>query len=274
MVNGFVELYFLNDFTFKAAGYADYTYSLGDSYTPHYEVTNGGSAASQYTRHTSFSRSTGMLGQKQADITLTYNKVTSRARINLMAGMTAKEYENQGFSASGDSLINSSYWNIPETMRMLNLTDELSRKNSDYYASNAFLSYLGRANLTFLDRYLLTATIRYDGSSKFGRDHRWGLFPSLGLGWVVSDEAFMQGLDWLNFWKLRTSYGKAGNDKIGDYLAYPTINPRGTSVTSGGQTYYIPVTSYQVDQSIHWEVVSTFDIGTDIRLFNSRLSAE
>ena len=274
LLNGFVEFYFLKNFTFKAAGYADYTYSLGDAYTPHYEVTNGGSAASQYTRYTSFSRSTGMLKQKQADITLTYNKVTSKARINLMAGMTAKEYESQGFSASGDSLINSSYWNIPETMRMLNLTDEISRKNSDYYASNAFLSYLGRANLAFLDRYLFTATLRYDGSSKFGRDHRWGLFPSVGLGWVVSEEPFMKGLDWLNFWKIRTSYGQAGNDKIGDYLAYPTINPRGTSVTSGGQTYYIPVTSYQVDQTIHWEVVSTFDIGTDLRLFNSRLSAE
>ena len=274
VLNGFLEFYFLKNFTFKAAGYADYTYSLGDSYTPRYEVTNGGSASSQYTRHTSFSRSTGMLKQKQGDLTLTYNKVTSKARINVMAGMTAKEYESSGFSASGDSLINSSYWNVPEQMRMLNLTDELSRKNSDYYASNAFLSFLGRANLAFLDRYLVTATVRWDGSSKFGRDHRWGFFPSAGLGWIVSDEPFMKGAGWLNFWKLRTSYGMAGNDKIGDYLAYPTINPRGTTVTSGGQTYYIPVTAYQVDQNIHWEVVSTFDIGTDFRLLDNRLSGE
>lgn len=274
LVNAFVELYFLKNFTFKAAAYADYMYSLGDSYTPRYEVTNGGSAASQYTRHTSFSRSASLTKQKQADVTLTYNKVTEKARINLLAGFTAKEYEGQGFSASGDTLINGSYWNVEEGMRMLNLTDNLSRKNSDWYASNAFLSYLGRANLTLLDRYLLTATLRYDGSSKFGRGHRWGLFPSVGLGWVVSDEPFLRNLEWLNFWKLRTSWGKAGNDKIGDYLAYPTINPKGTTVVSGGQTYYIPVAAYQVDENIHWEVVSTFDVGTDIRLLNSRLSVE
>ena len=275
LVNAFAELYFLKYFTFKAAGYMDYLYSIGESYTPRYEVTNGGSASSQYTRFTSFSRSTSMVKQKQADVTLTYNRVTDRARINLMAGFTAKEYEGAGFSASGDTLINGSWWNVAKDMRMLNLTDELSRKNSDWYASNAFLSWLARANLSFMDRYLVTGTVRYDGSSKFGKDHRWGFFPSLGLGWVVSEEPFMQGTsDWLNFWKLRTSYGRAGNDKIGDYLAYPTINPRGTTVTSGGQTYYIPVSSYQVDQNIHWEVVSTFDVATDIRMFNSRLSAE
>ena len=274
LVNAFAEIYFLQHFTLKAAAYADYSSSLSDAYTPKYYVTNGGSASSQYSRYSSFSRSTGLSKQKQADITLTYNKVTEKARINLMAGVTAKEYEGMGFSASGDTLIGGSYWNIAENMRMLNLTDPLSRKNSDWYASNAFLSYLGRANLAFLDRYLVTATLRYDGSSKFGRDHRWGLFPSAGLGWVVSEEPFMKPYSWVNFWKIRTSYGKAGNDKIGDYLAYPTINPKGTTITSGGQTYYIPVTSYQVDQNIHWEVVSTFDIATDLRAFNNRLSAE
>ena len=274
ILNGYVELYFLKNFTFKAAGYADYAYSLGDSFTPKYYVTNGGSASSQYSRFTSFSRSTGLSKQRQADVTLTYNKVTKFARINVMAGFTAKEFEDKGFSASGDTLINGSYWNVEKNMRMLNLTDQISRKNSDYYASNAFISYLGRVNLAILDRYLLTATVRYDGSSKFGKNHRWGFFPSFGLGWVVSDEAFMQNLTWLDFWKLRTSYGKAGNDKIGNYLAYPTINPKGTTITSGGQTYYIPVTSYQVDQNIHWEVVTTFDVGTDIKMFGNRLNLD
>lgn len=274
ILNGFVELYFLKHFTFKAAGYANYTYTLGDSYSPKYFVTNGGSASSQYRRFTSFSRSTGLSAQRQGDITLSYNRVTDKLRIGAVIGFTAKEYESSSFSASGDSLINGSYWNVEETMRMLNLTDELSRKNSDSYASNAFLSYLGRINLAFLDRYLLTATLRYDGSSKFGRNHRWGLFPSCGLGWVVSDEPFMKDANWLNFWKLRTSFGMAGNDKIGNYLAYPSINPRGTTITSGGQTYYIPVTAYQVDQNIHWEVVSAFDVGTDIRMFDNRLSSE
>lgn len=275
LVNGYVEINFLKNFTFKAAGYFDYTAQFSDSYNPKYYVTNGGSASSQYSRYTSFSRSVGQYKKTQADITLTYAKTTDKIRLNAVVGFTAKEYDGQGFSASADSLINSSYWTIPESMRMLNLGDDISRKNSDFHSSNSFLSYLGRVNLTVLDRYMLTATLRYDGSSKFGRDHRWGLFPSVGLGWVISDEKFMENASgWLDFWKLRTSYGVAGNDKIGDYLAYPTINPKGTTVTSNGETYYIPVTSYQVDQNIHWETVSTFDIGTDIKLLGNRLSAE
>ncbi|MGN1210065.1 MAG: SusC/RagA family TonB-linked outer membrane protein [Candidatus Cryptobacteroides sp.] len=274
LLNGFLEITFLKDFTFKAAGYADYSYSIGDSYTPKYYVTNGGSASSQYSRYTSFSRSTSLSKKHQADLTLTYHKVTDKVRLNVLAGFTAKEYEGSGFSASADSLINGSHWNIAEDMRMLNLGDPISKKNSDWYSSNAFLSYLGRVNLTVLDRYLLTATIRYDGSSKFGKNNRWGLFPSVGLGWVISDEKFMKNAKAINFWKLRTSFGQAGNDKIGDYLAYPTINPKGTTITSGGETYYLPVTSYQVDQNIHWEVVSTFDVGTDLKMFNNRLGIE
>lgn len=274
LLNGFAEFRFLKDFTFKLAGYADYSYGLSSSYTPKYYVTNGGSASSQYSRYTSFSRSASLSKKQQADVTLTYNKITENLRLNVMAGFTAKEYEGTGFSASADTLINGSHWTVPEEMRMLNLGDPKSKKNGDWYSSNAFLSWLGRVNMTVKDRYLLTATLRYDGSSKFGKDHRWGLFPSAGLGWVISDEPFMKDLRAVNFWKLRTSYGQAGNDKIGDYLAYPSINPMGTTITSGGQTYYLPVTSYQVDQNIHWEVVSTFDVGTDLKMFNNRLGLE
>ena len=274
ILNGYLEFYFLKNFTLKLAGYTDLSYSLSDSYNPKYYVTNGGSASSQYSRYTSFSRSTSLTKKNQADITLNYNKVTEDYRLNVLAGFTAKEYEGMGFSASADSLISGSYWNIPKEMRMLNLGDNISRKNSDWYSSNAFLSYLGRVNLTVKDKYLLTATFRCDGSSKFGKNHRWGFFPSVGLGWVISDEPFMRRADDINFWKLRASFGQAGNDKIGDYLAYPTINPKGTTITSDGQTYYIPLVSYQVDQNIHWEVVSTFDIGTDLKMFDNRFGME
>lgn len=274
LLNGFVEINFLKNFTFKAAGYFDYYTSVSDSYNPKYYVTNGGSASSQYSRNTSFSRSMGRSQKTQADFTLTYSKVNEDIRLNALIGFTAKEYDGSGFSASVDTLIDGTYWNIPESMQMLNLGDDKSRKNSDYRSSNAFLSYLGRVNLTVKDRYLLTATLRYDGSSKFGRNHRWGLFPSAGFGWVISDEKFMENLSWLDFWKIRTSYGIAGNDKIGDYLAYPTINPKGTTITSDGVTYYLPVTSYQVDQNIHWETVATYDLGMDMKFFRNRLSAE
>ncbi len=274
VLNGFIEATFLKDFTFRAAAYTDATVQYSDSYNPKYYVTNGGSTSSQYSRNTSFSRSTGEYIKTQGDITLSYKKITDRLRVNAVVGVTAKEYVGKSFSASIDTLIGGSYWNIPEDMRMLSLGDDKSSRVGDSYSSNSFLSYLGRVNLTYLDRYLFTTTMRYDGSSKFGTNHRWGFFPSVGLGWVLSEEPFMKNVGFIDFMKLRASYGQAGNDKIGDYLAYPTINPKGTSITSGGQTYYLPVTSYQVDQNIHWEVVSTSDVGVDFRLFKNRFSGE
>lgn len=274
VLNGFIEATFLKDFTLRAAAYTDATVQYSDSYNPKYYVTNGGSTSSQYSRNTSFSRSTGEYIKTQGDITLSYKKVTDKFRINAVVGVTAKEYVGKSFSASIDSLISGSYWNIPEDMRMLSLGDDKSARVSDSYSSNSFLSYLGRVNFTGLDKYLFTATLRYDGSSKFGTDHRWGLFPSVGLGWIMTEEPFMKNLSHIDFLKLRTSFGQAGNDKIGDYLAYPTINPKGTSISSGGETYYLPVTAYQVDQNIHWEIVTTIDAGVDFRMFRNRFSGE
>lgn len=88
----------------------------------------------------------------------------------------------------------------------------------------SMMSYLGRFNYDFKGRYLLGFSIRRDGSSRFGMNNRWGNFPAISAGWLVSDEAFMKKLSWVSLLKLRGSYGVIGNNNIGNYTQYNTIN--------------------------------------------------
>lgn len=131
-------------------------------------------------------------------------------------------------------------------------------------------SYLGRINYIFRDRYLLTLTGRADGSSRFGDNNKWAFFPSAALAWRLSEEYFMEDFDWLSNLKLRLSYGKTGNQNIGNYLSQAmlgTMNyPIGNELTSGIGPNNIP------NPNLKWETTGTTDIGIDFGLFNNRLT--
>lgn len=142
------------------------------------------------------------------------------------------------------------------------------------YTSNSFF---GRVLYSFDDRYLLQANIRRDGSSRFSKAYRWGTFPSFSAGWVVTKEKFMEGLggDVLSFLKLRGSWGKLGNERIGDsYFPY-------MSLIKFGNSYFYQngeVVSYKTAgvrtlavQDITWETTTSTDLGVDAYFFNSRL---
>jgi TonB-linked SusC/RagA family outer membrane protein len=150
-----------------------------------------------------------------------------------------------------------------------------NKTNGDWYEAESFISYLARINYSYADKYLVSATFRADGSSKFSPNNRWGYFPSLGIGWVITEEDFIKNFsEKLNYLKLKTSWGKLGNDKIGNYLWFPTINPKGQQVVVDGKTYYIPTVSNLVDENIHWEVVTGLDVGVEGQMFDRRLAFE
>ena len=139
---------------------------------------------------------------------------------------------------------------------------------------HALVSFYGRANLSFDERYLLTATVRGDATSRFSKDNRWGTFPSVGLGWRLNEEAWMKGCTKVDNLKLRVSYGKTGQqDGIGDYGYMPIY-----SISQPGAYYYmgsnyIPMyrpASYISD--IKWETTTSFNYGVDFSLFNNRFS--
>lgn len=273
--NAYVEVDFLKDFQFKATGYADLGVNYNSNFDPKYDVNNATSISSQKKETNSFSRGTAEYEKYQADFILNYKKQIKDHRIKATVGYTAYLKRSKGFNAAADTLGGKNMNVVPEDFWMLSQGSQKNKSNGDFYESESFVSYLARVNYSYKDRYLLTATFRADGSSKFAPDHRWGYFPSVGAGWVLSEENFMSSSkSYLDYMKLKMSWGQLGNDKIGNYMWLPTINPTGQQVVIDGQTYYIPLADYQVDKNLHWEVMSGFDVGVDAKFFGNKLSAE
>jgi len=148
----------------------------------------------------------------------------------------------------------------------------LINNNGDAY-ENAYNSYIGRAMYNWGYKYYVQANFRYDGSSRFHKDHRWGFFPSASLGWVISKEGFMQDLEWLSFAKLRLSYGQLGNERIGNYPYQSTLSFNTGTLYQGSEI--IPsqgASAYQYAiQNISWETTETIDLGLDISVLKERL---
>lgn len=273
--NAFFEFNFLRDFQFKITGYADLGININNRFSPKFNVNNSKSISSQKREVNSFTRGTAEYEKYQVDYLLSYNKQIKNHRINAIVGYTAYLKREKGFDASADTIGGKKMNVVPKDFWMLNQGTESSKKNNDFYGAESFVSYLARVNYSYQDRYLLTATFRADGSSKFSPKHRWGYFPSFGLGWVLSEENFMKSLkDQIDFLKLKASWGRLGNDKIGNYLWLPTINPKGRQVTVDGVTYDIPIADYEVDKNIHWEIMTGTDIGVEGKFFQNRLSAD
>jgi TonB-linked SusC/RagA family outer membrane protein len=273
--NVYAEIAFLKAFTFRATGYGDIGINTGSNYTPRFDVNNATSNSSHKSEKTSFSRNTGEYTKYQADFILNYNKTKDSHRIGAMVGYTARVQESKGFSAAADSLVSPDMWVVPKDFWLLNMGSTKNKTNGDWYEAESFISYLARANYSYANKYLVSATFRTDGSSKFSPNKRWGYFPSIGLGWVVTEEDFMKNFTKkINYLKLKTSWGKLGNDKIGNYLWFPTINPKGQQVVVDGKTYYIPTVSNLVDENIHWEVVTGLDAGFESQMFDGHLSLE
>lgn len=272
--NIYGEWNFLKDFTFKATGYMDLGIYQGEQYTPRYDVNNSTSHSAHKNDITAFYRKSDEARTFQADFLLGYKKMIDSHRIDATVGYTARKATSEGFNTKVDSLANGMKV-VPQDLWMLSMGSLNRVASGDWWNEESFISYLARVNYAYKDRYLLTATFRADGSSKFAPSHRWGYFPSVGMGWVISEEAFMEPLKKVvDFAKLRVSWGKLGNDKIGNYLYYPTINPRGKQVIINGVTQFIPTLSYDIDKNIHWEVMNGIDVGLSAQLFNNRLGVE
>jgi TonB-linked SusC/RagA family outer membrane protein len=273
--NVYAEIAFLKDFTIKATGYGDIGINTGSNYTPRFDVNNETSNSSHKSEKTSFSRNTAEYTKYQMDLIVNYSKTKDLNRLNAMAGYTARVQESKGFSAGADTLVSADMWIVPEDFWLLNMGSANNKTNGDWYEAESFISYLARLNYSYADKYLVSATFRADGSSKFSPNKRWGYFPSIGLGWVATEEEFVKNLtNKLDYFKIKVSWGQLGNDKIGNYLWFPTINPKGQQVVVNGKTYYIPTVSNLVDENIHWEVVTGLDAGFESRVFKNRLALE
>ena len=141
-----------------------------------------------------------------------------------------------------------------------------------YSADDKLLSWFGRANYNFQDKYLLSATFRADGSSKFSKANRWGYFPSAAIAWRISSEPFMKGTQkWLDDLKIRFSYGTAGNNNIPVGQLVQEYSPKATSWVNGITTYWAP-SKVMANPDLKWETTITRNFGLDFTLFGGKLN--
>ena len=170
-----------------------------------------------------------------------------------------------------------SYWAATEVMDgtdWWNMGTGTYNADDSYtsYTENSMISYAFRLNYSYKSRYLLTATVRRDGSSKFTKDNRWGTFPSVALAWRASEEAFLQKVNWLSNLKLRLSYGVTGNnDGIGNYatqqsVSGPVFYPFGPDYLNG----FYP--SSIVNKDLKWETSTEYNAGIDFGFFGGRIN--
>lgn len=134
----------------------------------------------------------------------------------------------------------------------------------------ALMSYISRLTYNYKGKYLFTAALRADGSSRFGADNRWGTFPSASVGWVVSDEDFMQTMPKVSFAKLRASFGVIGNNNIGNYTQYGLVSNTINIVNGSNVATGAGVTSL-ANRNLGWETTKQFDAGLDLGLLNDRI---
>lgn len=180
-------------------------------------------------------------------------------------------YEYQQFNANGHSLSASDFFTDAFLYNNIGVANQEKYSIGSYRSKEVLASYFGRINYNFLDRYLLTMNLRYDGSDKFGKNNKWGFFPSASVGWRVSEEEFMKEFEQLSNLKVRISYGQTGNSSIGSN-AFAFYDPSSNRFAFDSS----PVTGVELSQiendDLKWETTTEFNFGLDFGFFNNRIS--
>ena len=191
--------------------------------------------------------------------------------VRLMLGYSYSYYHNNGFSAE-----NQDFPNDGLGADNLGSGEYMGKEGqigmSSYRNSSKLISFFGRVSYDWNGKYLLTASIRREGSSKFGANHKWGNFPAVSAGWRISQEAFMEGTrGWLDDLKIRADYGVTGNQDFASYQSIPTMTGYGHYLVDGK---YVQIwgTENNINPDLHWEKNKNWNVGIDFAMFNSRFS--
>ncbi|MFO7668407.1 MAG: TonB-dependent receptor [Bacteroidales bacterium] len=269
LANVYTEITPIKDLTIRSSFTFDGNYAQSRNYTPEYWVS-----VTQNDTLSHLSKSNTQRMNYTFDNTISYNKTVGKHRFNAMGGLSFVQFKNQGLNAATSRVpyfTESTLYLNNGSIEDLTAGDEGSLIRST--------SYFGRLFYSFMDRYLLTATFRRDGSSTFPSEERWGNFPSVGIGWVASEEDFISDVGFIDFLKVKASWGLLGNNQVPQNAFTVTVNnwdgysivygPYGSSVISQGAS----ITSL-VEPLLRWEIVEEYDAGIEALMMNNRLSAD
>ena len=225
-----------------------------------------GNKNGQATRNTYFGR------EQTFETYLNYNFTAGKNKFDLMAGYSWEEKKNNdGFGLSVEGYYNDDlgWYNMSYAQTILGVQNSVQ---SGYLEKVRNISFYGRVNYSFDSRYMLQATIRRDGSSVFGKNNRWGTFPSVSAAWNITEEKFMQNQHIFDNLKLRAGYGISGNAMGFDvYSSYNTYGASGTFVYDG-KTYRTYGATKNANPDLKWESTGMLNIGLDFAFLKGRLN--
>lgn len=262
----YVQATFLKDFKFRSDYGLDLSYNSNQSFTPVYTLATNIFNATSIARQ---GLSRGMTWN--FDNTLTYQKQLGKHNITALVGTTSRAITGFYVNASIQNLLTPSLYNA-----VINDGQDLASVKANGDAPRSTLeSYFGRLLYNYDEKYLFTATLRKDGAGgKFGANNRYGYFPSVSAGWVATNEDFLKRVNWLNFLKIRASWGQNGNDKIPNFQYLATVSSANKSYyfggTTAGTTQSIGTSPDNIaNPNLQWETSQQTDIGFDATVFRN-----
>ena len=194
---------------------------------------------------------------------LTYDGTIDKHHINVVVGQTYEEEHTE--------LLNGWGLNYTEPY-FLQLQNGANTYSSSYDYKHAIFSYIGRINYNYDDRYLFSATVRRDASSRLSKDIRWGTFPSVSVGWRFDKESFFPfNPSVVNMFKVRASYGELGNENIGEYMYQAVMSRNNMTYSFNNSAVTGSAVSTFVDNNLSWEKKKTYNVGVDLAFLDNRL---
>ncbi|KAF2516741.1 SusC/RagA family TonB-linked outer membrane protein [Flavobacterium foetidum] len=251
--NAYAEITFFKDLKLKSQYSVDYNFGNNYTFNPSYTF---GALVNDVREGT---RTKSLSDNWIWNNTLTYNKTFGKHTVTAMAGQEFVENYR-------DNLYGYRSGYITNGATDLNAGDSTTARNSNSSFKSALSSYFGRLFYSFDDRYLLTATLRRDGSSQFAKENQWDWFPSAALAWKISNESFLKDNKTVNNLKLRLGWGLVGNQNV--QFAYPYTSIYGTSATNWGTGQ---IATNTANPDLGWEKTKSSNLGLDLGLFNNRI---
>lgn len=250
-IRGYADIILLKGLVLRAEASTSLNYYTEYKYTPLMEYTS-------FTQTSSSDRKATNSSYLTFSTYLTYTKNIDRHSFSLMAGHESQEGKYEDLSGNRTGYIFN-------TIHELNVGDSKTAKNGSSRSSNAIESYYGRLNYNYDDRYLVTSTLRRDGSSSFAENNRWGVFPSAAVAWRINNERFMKNVKVINNLKLRLGWGIVGNQGAGGYAYGVSM---ASTATPTGQGFYPGNYS---NPDLKWERTKSYNAGIDLNLLDNRI---
>lgn len=264
LASAYLEFSPIKNLTLKAVGSMDYLSGVEDKFET--ALIRNASDGLGFTRRSPI-QVENMTGTFTAEYK--YN-ISDEHRFGLLIGVEAQESKSEAYNTDFGTARATPWYNDVKAFRAYR--DSMAEKGNAYWNETSaftFNSFFGRLNYNFNDKFFAQFSARVDGSSRFGDNYKYGFFPSGAIGYVISEEDFIDDVSWIDYLKIRTSFGKTGNSNFGSGLYYTGYSVGGTY--NNNRTLYL---SSIGNPDLHWEEVYNFDLGADFTLFSNSVTGE